>query len=76
MPARLQDSRGDRKFFQSLAEGGFIAAEFHRQTRRAKLEILRPQVVQQALEAIVAERCEVVRIRIEAFETMLRGQFE
>ena len=47
-----------------------------RQTRSAESEILCPQVVKETLEPTIAQRSEVVWIRIQAFETVLDGEFE
>jgi len=68
-------SRG-REVFQSVAKSGLILAKLDRQTRSAESEVLGPQVVKEPLEPIIAQRSEVVRIRIQAFETVLDGEFE
>jgi len=72
----LQDVSRGREVFQSVAKSRFILAKLDRQTRSAESEILRPQVVKEPLEPIIAQRSEVVRIRIQAFETVLDGEFE
>src|SRR2546430_11768431 len=73
---RSQDFGRGREVFQSVVKSRLILAKLHRQTRSAESEILRPQVVKEMLERIVAQRSEVVRIRIQAFETVLDGEFE
>jgi hypothetical protein len=72
----LQDVSRGREVFQSAVKSRLILAKLRRQTRSAESEILRPQVVKETLEPIIAQRSEVVRIRIQAFETVLDGEFE
>src|SRR5690242_20910286 len=72
----LQDVSRGREAFQSVVKCCLIPAKLHGQTCSAESEILRPQVVKKTLEPIIAHRCEVVRIRIQAFETVLDGEFE
>src|SRR5439155_7770420 len=72
----LQDFGRGREVCQSVVKSRLILAKLHRQTRSAESEILRPQVVKETLEPIVAQRSEVVRIWIQAFETVLDGEFE
>jgi hypothetical protein len=56
----LQDFGRGREVFQSVVKSRLILAKLHRQTRSAESEILRPQVVKEMLEPIVAQRSEVV----------------
>src|SRR3989475_2299584 len=72
----LQDVSHGREIFQSVVKSRLILAKLHRQNRSAESEILRPQIVKETLEPIIAQRSEVVRIRIQAFETVLDGEFE
>jgi hypothetical protein len=71
-----QDVSRGREVFQSVVKSSFILAKLHRQASSAEFEILRPQVVKETLEPIIAHRSEVVRIRIQAFKTVLDGEFE
>ena len=53
-PGPLQDCGGRWKLLQALAEGSLILPEIDRQPGSAELQILRPQIVQQLLESIIA----------------------
>src|SRR5690242_1736754 len=69
----LQDVRRGGEVFQSVVKSSLIFAKLNWQTGSAESEILRPQVVKESLEPITAHRSEVVRIRVQAFETVLDG---
>src|SRR2546430_13426392 len=53
---RSQDFGRGREVFQSVVKSRLILAKLHGQTRSAESEILRPQVVKEMLERIVAQR--------------------
>jgi len=72
----LQDVGRRRKLFQPVVKRRLILAKLHRKTGSAQLEILRLKVVPETLDSLITQGSEIVRIRVQALEAVLDGEFK